>query len=58
MGSGLWTGGWCGKVVLNPRHYREAHAQWMEEVLHLVKEEELYAMSGVLPQQINTVFNC
>jgi len=47
----------AGRLCSNPRHYREArNAQWMEEVLHMVKEEELYAMSGVLPQQINTVF--
>ncbi|WP_340013219.1 rhamnulokinase family protein [Paenibacillus sp. FSL K6-1318] len=46
-----------GRLCSNPRHYRERrNAQWMEEVLHIVKEEELYAMSGVLPQQINTVF--
>ncbi|WP_458122769.1 rhamnulokinase [Paenibacillus sp. Z3-2] len=47
------TGRLCG----NPRHYREArNAQWMREVLHILNEEELYSMSGVLPQQINTVF--
>ncbi|WP_440109098.1 rhamnulokinase [Paenibacillus sp. QZ-Y1] len=47
----------AGRLYSNPRHYREAlNAQWMEEVLHIVNEEELYTISGVLPQQINTVF--
>lgn len=47
----------AGRLCGNPRHYREArNVQWMEEVLHIVNEEELYSISGVLPQQINTVF--
>lgn len=46
-----------GRLCFNPRHYRESrNAKWMEEALRMVNEEELYSMSGVLPQQINTVF--
>ncbi|MGF9696339.1 rhamnulokinase [Paenibacillus sp. MABNR03] len=47
----------AGRLCSNPRHYREPrNSKWMEETLHIVNEEELYTMSGVLPQQINTVF--
>lgn len=47
----------AGRLRCNPRHYRDArHAKSMNDVLQMVSEQELYAMSGVLPQQINTIF--
>ncbi|WP_127540126.1 rhamnulokinase [Paenibacillus illinoisensis] len=47
----------AGRLCGNPRHYRESrNANWMKETLRMVNEEDLYTMSGVLPQQINTVF--
>ncbi|MCK6077008.1 rhamnulokinase [Paenibacillus silvae] len=46
-----------GRLLANPRHYRDArHGEWMKDVLSVVSEQELYSMSGVLPQQINTIF--
>ncbi|WP_434750930.1 rhamnulokinase [Paenibacillus amylolyticus] len=46
-----------GRLRRNPRHYRDArHAKSMNDVLAMVSEQELYSMSGVLPQQINTIF--
>lgn len=47
----------AGRLRRNPRHYRDArHAKFMNDVLAVVSERELYSMSGVLPQQINTLF--
>lgn len=46
-----------GRLLRNPRHYRDAsNKAWMHEAVRLVSERELYRMSGVLPQQINSVF--
>ena len=47
----------AGRLRNNPRHYRDPrHAKSMKDVLEIVSEQELYAMSGVMPQQINTIF--
>ena len=47
----------AGRLRGNPRHYRDArHAKSMNDVLAKVSGQELYSMSGVLPQQINTIF--
>lgn len=47
----------AGRLRSNPRHYRDArHAKSMNDVLEIVSEQQLYVMSGVLPQQINTIF--
>ncbi|PYE49118.1 rhamnulokinase [Paenibacillus barcinonensis] len=47
----------AGRLLGNPRHYRDTrHARSMNDVLAMVSEQELYSMSGVLPQQINSLF--
>lgn len=46
-----------GELLEKPVHYRDSRTEGMPEKLrHLFSPEELYEQSGILPQNINTIF--
>lgn len=46
-----------GRLVGDPYHYRDSRTkQAMDELLQRVPAHELYRMTGIHPQQINTLF--